>query len=264
MLLDIVVIVLRETLEASILIGVLLCVSRTSHIRFSWLWAAFVLGAAGAFIYAINLAAISELFDYVGQEVINAGLQFAIYGLLVTIIAVQYAGPARGSLPLKVLMAVAVALAITREGSELIVFYSGFLQSGDSLLTAATSGFIGLAVGMSAGAIVYYGLVSQPMPLARTIYTSILALVAGGMMVQAAGLLIQADWLSAGHPLWDTNALLPEASLPGQVVYAVFGYEATPSQQEVIVYLTSIVIIVGVIAIVKRARAGQSHPIATL
>jgi high-affinity iron transporter len=177
MLLDIVVIVLRETLEASVLIGMLLCVSRASHIRFSWLCAAFVLGAAGAFIYAINLAAISESFDYAGQEVINAGLQFAIYGLLVTIIAVQYAAPASGGLPLMVLMASAVAIAITREGSELIVFYSGFLQAGDSLLTAATGGFIGLAVGMSAGAIVYYSLVSQHMPLARTIYTSVLALI---------------------------------------------------------------------------------------
>ncbi len=259
MLLDIVVIVLRETLEASILIGVLLCVSRTSQLGFSWLWPALVFGAAGAFIYAINLAGISELFDYAGQEIINAGLQLAIYGLLAAIIGIQFSAPASGRLSLKVLMAVAVAIAVTREGSELFVFYSGFLQSGDSLLTATTSGFIGLAVGMSAGALVYYSLAGQKMPLLRTLYTIVLALVAGGMMLQATGLLIQADWLSAGHPVWDTNSLLPEASVPGQVVYAVFGYEATPSQQEVIVYLVSILLIVGVVAIMK-VRADRSHP----
>jgi high-affinity iron transporter len=82
-------------------------------------------------------------------------------------------------------------------------------------------------------------------------------------MLQAAGLLIQADWLSAGQPLWDTNTLLPEASIPGQVVYAVFGYEATPSLQEIIVYLGSLLIIAGVIAVVKT-RARQSLPVAQL
>ena len=258
MLLDIVVIVLRETLEASILVGVLLCVSRMTNIGFSWLWLALTAGATGAFLYAINLGSISEMFDYVGQEIISAALQFVIYSLLVVIIAIQFSGRHDAGLLLKGLMIAAVAVAVTREGGELFVFYSGFLQSGDSLLTAATSGFIGLAVGMSAGAIVYYSLVSQNPARSRTLYTVVLALVAGGMILQSTGLLIQADWLNASQPLWDSNALLPEASVLGQVVYAVFGYEATPSKQEVLVYLASIVFIIAVIAIMKM-RASQQH-----
>lgn len=251
MLLDIVVIVLRETLEASILVGVLLCVSRTTGLGFSWLWIALSFGAIGAYFYAINLGSISELFDYVGQEIISAALQFIIYALLVMILAMQFSDRTEAGLLLKVLMIAAVAIAITREGGELFVFYSGFLQSGDSMLTAATSGFIGLAVGMSAGAIVYYSLASHNLALARTLYSGVLALVAGGMILQATGLLIQADWITVSQPLWDSNALLPEASVLGQLVYAVFGYEATPSSQEVVVYLASIMLIIGVIATVK-------------
>jgi high-affinity iron transporter len=258
MLLDIVVIVLRETLEASILVGVLLCVSRMTNIGFSWLWLALAAGATGAFLYAINLGSISEMFDYVGQEIISAALQIVIYGLLVVIIAIQFSEHNDAAHWLKGLMIAAVAVAVTREGGELFVFYSGFLQSGDSLLTAATSGFIGLAVGMSAGAIVYYSLVSQNPVLSRTFYTLVLALVAGGMILQSTGLLIQADWLTASQPLWNSNTLLPEASVLGQVVYAVFGYEATPSKQEVVVYLASIVFIIAVITIMKM-RARHQH-----
>ena len=54
-------------------------------------------------------------------------------------------------------------------------------------------------------------------------------LVAAGMSSQAALLLIQADWLPAQLPLWDSSGWLPETSVTGQVLYALVGYEATPT-----------------------------------
>ena len=72
MLLNIIIIVLRETLEASILISVMLSISKTNGIAISWLSLALLAGIVGGFLYAINLATISELLDYVGQEVTNA------------------------------------------------------------------------------------------------------------------------------------------------------------------------------------------------
>lgn len=258
MLLDIVVIVLRETLEASILVGVLLFVSRSADMGFSWLWKAVLIGALGALLYALNLGVISELFDDVGQEVVNALMQYIVYAALVLIIGVQFVYSAPLASTFKTLMIVAVAVAITREVGELFVFYSGFLSSEDRLLSAATSGFIGLAVGMSAGAIVYYSLVGQAHRRSLVLHTTVLSLVAGGMVMQATQLLIQADWLTANQPLWDTNRLLPEASVAGQIIYAVFGYEATPSKQEVTAYTLSILLIL-VVALIANWRSTNNN-----
>lgn len=250
MLLDIVVIVLRETLEASILIGVLLSIGRQEHIEIYWVFVALIVGGISAIVYALNLGVISELFDYFGQEIINALMQYLIYCVLVMIIAAQYMD-AKFSNNLKGLMVVAVSLALTREGGELFVFFSGFFQSDESILSVMTGGFIGLAVGLSAGAIAYYSLAIYAGNRARTVHTVVLVFVAAGMVNQATQLLIQADWVTAGQPLWDSNRILPESSVFGQLVYAVFGYEATPSKVEFVTYICSFMLSVGVVLICR-------------
>lgn len=247
MLLDIVIIVLRETLEASVLIGVLLSVSRHSGNRLVWVFPSLVLGAVGALIYALNLGAISEWFDYAGQEVINGSMQYIIYALLGSIVYALFAPEEFRQKYLLGLMIMTVAMAMVREGSELIVFYQAFLVQAGSVLQATTSGFIGLTVGMSAGVIGYYALVTQNATNARLFHAAVLILIAAGMAMQATQLLIQVDWISVSAPVWDTNWIISEASAAGQVLYAVFGYEATPSMIEIIFYLFSILIILGLI-----------------
>ncbi|MBL4761119.1 MAG: FTR1 family protein [Gammaproteobacteria bacterium] len=240
MLLDIIIIVLRETLEASILIAVLLSVSLNQSIKFNWAPMAILLGLAGAVIYGSNLGAISEWFDYAGQEVVSAGLQLVVYLLVCLLIPLQWQSMPISKGLMRILMFAIVYTALIREGGELYVFYTGFLQKEAVLLSALTSGFIGLAVGLSVGAIVYYALVIRGEAQAKKMHIVVLTLVAAGMMLQATQLLIQVDWLSSGEPLWDSNWLISESSIIGQVVYAIFGYEATPSLVEVGVYGLSI------------------------
>ena len=54
-------------------------------------------------------------------------------------------------------------------------------------------------------------------------------------------LLIQADWVQAGPPLWDTSELLREDSMGGQLLYALLGYEASPSRVEATMYAAGLV-----------------------
>jgi high-affinity iron transporter len=56
------------------------------------------------------------------------------------------------------------------------------------------------------------------------------------MASQAIVLLNQADWLPFSPIAWDTNNLLSEASVIGQLAYALIGYEATPSLMQVLAY----------------------------
>ena len=241
-MLQIVILVLRETLEASIFVGILLSLGKQANINARWLAYALVLGAGIAFLYGKNIAYISDLFDYTGQEVVNASIQYVIYIGLVFITASQFLTNPISKLTLQSFMIALVTLSIAREGSELYVFYSSFIATNSDFIKASTIGFIGLGVGMSAGAVVYYLLVTCPPTQARALQSIALTLIAGGMVIQASQLLIQADFLPAGPTIWDSNGLLPESSLLGQLAYALFGYEATPSGLEAISYSASIVV----------------------
>ena len=82
MFLDIIIIVLRETLEASVLVAVLLSIAKSQRIGASWLWVALFPGLFGAIVYGAYMGDVSEWFDYTGQELVNASLQILIYLLI--------------------------------------------------------------------------------------------------------------------------------------------------------------------------------------
>ena len=59
----------------------------------------------------------------------------------------------------------------------------------------------------------------------------------------ATQLLIQADWLPSELPIWNSNKLLSEQSIIGQLASANFGYEATPTLIQLYFYLVSLSLI---------------------
>lgn len=252
MLLDAIVTVLRETLEAGVLISVLASLGARLALPLRWLAWAFGAGLLGALGYALGLRAILSWFDGVGQEVTNAAMQYAIYLLLAgALVAGQRARRA-----LLCCMTAAVALAVTREGAEILLFFSSYLQSEQAFVRALTSGFVGLTIGLSVGVLCYFGLaVMLPPGAADRARHAILPLIAGGMALQATQLLIQADWLPAGLPLWNSGGILSEHSVPGQIAYAVFGYEATPTALEVGVYAAALLLLLG-----ARRLAARREP----
>src|SRR5690554_6203639 len=79
---DAVVIVLREVLEAMLLICMLMASSHAMGVRFRWLAVALILGISGAGLYALILERISMSFGGFGQEIVNASLLIAIALLL--------------------------------------------------------------------------------------------------------------------------------------------------------------------------------------
>ncbi|WP_308365607.1 MULTISPECIES: FTR1 family protein [unclassified Microbulbifer] len=248
MLLTSVIIILREVLEAALLLSILLAMSHFLHLRLRWFYAALAAGVAGSVVYGVQLAAISDAFDGVGQELLNAALQIAIYLLLLVIASLlvvnyytanYYAGERHRGI-LSAAMTAAVAMAVLREGSEIFIYLSAFRYSPQPWSGVLAGSLLGAGIGFSVGALFYYLLVGLPRRRALLVTCVLLTLVAGGMVLQATQLLIQADWLPAQVPLWDSSALVAEGSLAGQMMYALVGYEATPTSLQVILYTASV------------------------
>lgn len=254
MLLNSVILVLQETLEAALLISVLIALSRQQRQTLTWLACGVAIGLVFAMLYARNIGIVSEWFDYVGQEVVNALLQILIVVFIVVLFqAVFQVRPAEScaregsSSALFRLCAVAiVALAMTREGSEIVLYLGGFLHQPDKLQAVLLGGGIGFGIGLSVGLLLFYAVIGLAPPRASRVTVCLLALFAGNMLAQSMMLLSQADWITAGPALWDSSAWLPERSMTGRLLYALVGYEATPSKWHVISYIAGFMSVVAV------------------
>jgi len=269
MLLSSVILVLQETLEAAMLVSVLMAVSHQARQKISWLPWGLCGGAILASVYSINMQTVSEWFEYVGQEVVNALLQTCISTTVILLFWAVFrtrpvASPAREPIkrrhvPLfQLCAALAVTLTITREGSEILVYLAGFFQLSDDFHAILTGSAIGFSIGVSVGFLLFYGLMSLPGHWGFTLCVVLMSLFAGNMLSQATLLLTQADWLPSSPELWDTSAWLPENTISGQLLYAMIGYEATPSWIQFASYLAGSASILA-IAVKTGYWANRSH-----
>jgi high-affinity iron transporter len=136
-------------------------------------------------------------------------------------------------------MATVVAIAVLREGSEVVLFLFGIAASGGTdPLAMLGGGVIGVAGGAAISWVIYRGLVAIPMHRLFAVTNGLVALLAAGMAGQAAVYLVQANILpSLGDQLWDTSRFLPDDHLIGRALHALVGYSDRPMGVQLIVYL---------------------------
>jgi len=84
-------------------------------------------------------------------------------------------------------------------------------------------------------------------------------LLVAGMTAQAASYLSQAGWLPVLNPMmWDSSGLLAEKSLIGQLLHTLVGYVDRPTGIQLVAYLVTIAVIVGLTRIVNKQSGGSS------
>ena len=249
-----VILILQEILEAALLLSVLLAVNQqmgphlagTRKLTLHWYAAAIFTGIFGAALFAWAMPTVSEWFDYVGQEVINALMHLVAIGglythcLLLQTNARQTPGPHIGA---GLALIVVITLSITREGAEIFLYINGIMGTPTAVTPALLGAGLAGGIGISAGILLYYSLVGFSRVVTLRIGLVLLALFAGNMAAQTILLLTQADWMPYTPQLWDTTGLLTEYSVTGQLLYALIGYEATPSLAQAVSYVAAMLLL---------------------
>ena len=266
MLINAVILILQETLEAALLISVLTALAHAQRRGLRWLLPGLLAGLLLSWLYAANIETISGWFDYVGQEVVNAVLQGAIAVLLAAIFwslagaqASCEPGASRSSRTgFALSAALIVMLAVTREGSEIVLYLSGLVRQEDKLQVVLMGSGLGMGIGLSIGFLLFYALLGLSTRTNLRLSVILLAMFAGNMLSQAVLQLIQADWLPSSQPLWDSSNWLSEQSVFGQLLYALVGYEATPSSWQVWSYLLGFLLVLGVAALGLRVKGDKA------
>lgn len=260
------VIVFREVLEAALVIGIVLAATRGIAGSRAWVSGGVLAGVFLSLLVAGGAESIAAAFEGIGQEVLNA----TILGLAVLMLAwhsvwMQKHGAdiARemksvghdvrtGARPLHML-ALVVGLAVLREGAEVVLFLHGIAAAGADSGTLLLGSMLGLAAGVAAGALMYFGLLRIPTHRLFAVTGWMIILLAAGMAGQSAALLVQAGVLPGFvDPLWDSSSWLPEHSAIGQLLHVLVGYDDRPSATQLLAFAATLAGIVMLSRIVNR------------
>jgi high-affinity iron transporter len=252
------IIVFREVLEAVLVVGIVMAAVRGVPGRNRWISLGVAAGIAGALVVAWFAEAISNAAAGLGQELFNAIVLFLAVAMLGWHVAwmsrhgrkmaadLNAVGAAvrAGETTLAVLAGV-VAVAILREGSEIVLFLAGIVAGGATDNAGLLAGgAAGLAGGIAVGCLLYLGLIRIPGRYLFSVTNWMILLLAAGMAAKGANFLVQAGWLPAlGENLWDTSALISDGSIVGTSLNALVGYVAEPSGIQAIFYVATVVVI---------------------
>jgi high-affinity iron transporter len=264
-------IVFREVFEAGLVVGIVMAVTAGVAGRGTWIAGGVAAGVLGACVVALFTSGLSELFGGSGQEIFNAAiLGFAVLMLtwhnvwmsrhgreLVAELRAAGEAVAAGSKSLLAL-AIVVAIAVLREGSEVVLFLYGVAAAqGGASLSMVIGGFIGLVLGSLVCLMTYLGLITIPTRYLFSVTSALIALLAAGMAAQAIAFLEQANILTAlDETVWDTSWILSDSSFLGRALHTLIGYVDQPTAMQVVVYAATLA---AIIVLMKLFAAPQTQ-----
>jgi len=246
------VVVWRESLEALLVISVLLAwIARQDdpgRLR-RGVWAGLVAGLAlAAALGAATFAAQSELQGE-ALEAFQAGIAIGSAALVLQMVAWmrRHGAGMKRELEARAAgasgatgIALVTAFAVAREGAETVVFLYGIgleREAGGAMaLFAGAAG--GLAAALACAWAISRGARHLNMRTLLRASELLLLAIALAMLGHGVERLIGMGWLpTLADPLWDSSALLDDAGGIGRVLADFAGYRARPTGTLVVAYL---------------------------
>lgn len=251
-------IVFREVMEAGLIVGIVLAATQGIPHRGRWVAGGIGAGIAGAGIVAIFAGALSQALSGNGQDVFSATILCLAVVMLgwhivwmarhgremardMKAVGAEVASGNRSLLA----MAVVVAVAVLREGMEVVLFLYGIaISSGTGPVPMLIGGILGVFAGAALSWALYRGLVVIPLNRLFAVTGLLVTFLAAGMASQAAALLANDDLLPAlGYDIWDSSWLLSDGSMLGRAAKALIGYSDRPTGVQILAWICTCVVL---------------------
>lgn len=262
---------LREGLEAALIIGIVLGALR--KMRQEKLTPAVWLGALSAGAFSFIVALVLNLLgeDLSGSaEPVFEGFTMLLAAFVLTWMIFWMQRQSRhikGELETGVRQALMgdgyrglfflAFVSVVREGIELALFVTAASLASDSRQTLAGS-LLGLGTAALLGWSLFASIVRLDLGRFFKVTGFLLILFAAGLISHAAHEFIEIGWLPPliSH-VWNLSTILSDQSIPGQVLSALFGYNASPSLMEVLAYLGYFAVILASQRLFRPVRAAN-------
>lgn len=264
------VIFLREGIEASMVVAILLAsldrLGQRRHFRdvFAGVAAAMVLVSVGGVAAYLTLKTYAgtrtqTIFETVTYLVAAAVLTYMTFWMRnhAPRLSADLKERTRAALDGRARWGLRVLAfqAVGREGLETMVFTLAIVFA-TSTHGALAGGAAGLAVSMAVAFAIYR--LGKRINVAAffTVVGALLMVFAAGILVDAVENMQQLGWLPVlTHPLWNTSHLLSEDSAIGDIFHSFFGYAASPTVAQAVVYVIYLTVAVGAFVAWPRLRA---------
>ncbi len=249
------IIVFREVIEAGLIVGIILAVTKGVAGSRLLIGAGVAAGLVGAGLVAAFAGYLAEAMHGVGQEMFNAGvlslavamlawhnIWMASHGRELAADARKLGVDVRSGARSLAALGVVVAVAVMREGSEVALFLYGLVASSATSTRELLAGSgLGVLAGAAVTSLTYFGLVAIPTRWLFAVTTVLITFVAAGLAGQAIVFLQQAGAVTAlSQTAWDTSAYLSDTSLFGRVLHTLIGYADQPSILQLMVYFATL------------------------
>ena len=249
-------ITLRETIEAALIVGILLVyVSKIGRREFKkQIW----IGTAVGVLLSILAAVIFQLVlgGFESYEEIFEGFAMVFASVLLTWMIIWMMKTGRNmqkNLENKIefsikeqqkygLLTLAL-ISVLREGIETALFLAGVGATEENLWIVIWSGLLGIVVAIVIAVMIFYSGKQINLKLFFFITSIILIIVAAGMFAHGIHEFQEIGWFgSETHWLqkyvWDMSGTLNDKTMElGKFLRALFGYQDKPTWLEIIVYI---------------------------
>jgi high-affinity iron transporter len=269
------VIFLREGIEASMIVAILLAyldrLGRREYFKdvFLGVGAALLLAAGGGVAAYLTISSydgsrVQTIFETVTYILAAAVLTYMTFWMrnharsisseLRSKADAAFDGKARWGLALLAFQAVG------REGLETVVFTLAIIFS-----TSAASALSGAVIGLAASMVVAFFIyrLGHKLNMSRffTVIGCLLMVFAAGLLANTVQNLQELGWLRVlDVPMWHTGQILSEDSAFGDVLHSFFGYSDAPTPLQLIVYVAYVVIVVTAFLGLRAALRSRKAP----
>lgn len=249
MLINSVILLLRDALPVFILIGVYL--SLPMPVRRELL-IALLIGLLLVVLTYSNMSWLSERAQGAGYELFKTALILINY-LIVAALFVnfhRFTVVTRQRLLMLSLICVVVANL-----SNFLVYFAGFWSQENSSLAMSLGTIMGLGINLSVATLAYLGLSMLRKTSLKLLF---LLIFTAGQTAHISALLQQIDWISSYQRLWDTSWLIADTSEYGHLLQALIGYEASPSMYYVLTHLIALTLPLAIRIAIKMSAQNNA------
>ncbi|MHB1951660.1 MAG: FTR1 family iron permease, partial [Acidiferrobacteraceae bacterium] len=271
---SVLIIVWRESLEAVLVIGILYAYLARSRVpkAMAYLTAGVVAGVGLSALLAYASLKIQSELQGQALAYFQTSILF-VAGALITQMVLwmdkhgrdmraRLEGSLGRALGARNLLGVAIvaALAVAREGSEMVMFVYGLgLEHGTHAVAHVLEGSAaGFAAALATAWVLSRGIRGLSYRRFFSVTGILLLVLAAGLFVSGVNRLIQMGVVSPIiQPVWNSSWLISNRSSTGQILASFTGYSATPSLAAVIAYAAYWVAVLGWRRFRERVHLGR-------
>jgi high-affinity iron transporter len=269
------VIFLREGVEASMIVAILLAylnrIGRREYFRdvFLGVGAALLLATAGGAVAYYTISGYDgsraqTIFETVTYLIAATVLTYMTFWMRRHARSLSSELRARADAALDGRARWGLALlafqAVGREGLETVVFTLAIIFS-TSTAGALSGAVIGLAGGLGIAFVIYR--LGHRLNLAKffTVIGVLLMVFAAGLLADSVQNLQELGWLNVlGVPMWHTGRILSEDSAFGDVLHSFFGYSDSPTPLQALVYAAYLAVVIAAFLGLRGALRNRKAP----